>query len=139
VKPEKCSTLVIIKGKVSKRTLKIDGTEITSIAEEPMKYLGKWYNMSLNEQKQIETTTEDLRNRLRKIEKSKIPGRYKAYMVQHMLMPRLMWPLSIYNIPMSKVEEMERQIMGKLKRWLGLPKSWVVDGLYSRSTKLQLT
>ena len=49
-----------------------------------------------------------------------------------------MWPLSIYNVPYSKVEEIQRLITAKLKKWLGLPKSLTVDAIYSTSNKLQL-
>ena len=67
-----------------------------------------------------------------------MPGRYKAWMVQHMLLPRLMWPLSIYNVPVTKVEEIQGWITSSLKRWLGIPKSLSVDCLYTKSGKLQL-
>ena len=49
-----------------------------------------------------------------------------------------MWPLSIYNIPFSKIEEFQRLITAKLKKWLGLPRQLTVDAIYSRSNKLQL-
>ena len=55
-----------------------------------------------------------------------------------MLLPRLMWPMTIYNFPQSKVMEIQRQITAKLKRWLGIPKSLSVDCLHTRSGKLQL-
>ena len=80
----------------------------------------------------------DLKRSLKKIEKCKVPGSYKAWMLQHMLLPRLLWPLTIYNTPSSKVESMQRLITAKLKKWLGIPKSLSVDCLYTRSGKLQL-
>ena len=129
VKTEKCRSLVIIKGEVSKKTPSIGGHPITSITEKPVKYLGKEYNSTLTEKEQIEETMKDLKNSLRKIEKCKVPGRYKAWMVQHMLLPRLLWPLTIYNFPSSKVEAMQRQITAKLKKWLGLPRSLSVECL----------
>ena len=137
-KPEKCRSLVIIKGKVSSKTPYIEGTPITSITEKPVKYLGKVYNKTLNDREQAEEVLEELKQGLRRIQKTKIPGRYKAWIVQHMLLPRLMWPLTIYNIPETKIEEMQRQITASLKRWLGLPKSLSVECFYSRSAKLQL-
>ena len=75
---------------------------------------------------------------LKKMERCKLPGQYKAWMMQHMLLPRMMWPLTIYNIPMTKVEQMQKQITSKLKRWLGLPNSLSVESLYNKSGKLQL-
>ena len=84
---------------------------------------------------------KDLKQGLKRIQKARVPRRYKAWMAQHMLqwlLPRLMWPLTIYNTPESKVEEMQRMITVCLKRWLGLPRSLSVDCFYSRSTKIQL-
>ena len=138
VKPEKCRSLVIIKGVVSQRTPQIQGNPITSITEKPVKYLGKVYNKSLNDQEQAGEVLKELKQGLKKIGKTMIPGRYKAWMVQHMLLPRLMWPLTIYNIPESKVEEMQRLITVRLKSWLGLPRSLSVACMYTRSGKLQL-
>ena len=49
-----------------------------------------------------------------------------------------MWPLTIYNVPATKVREMQNHITAKLKKWLGLPKSLSVECLYTSSGKLQL-
>ena len=138
VKPEKCRSLVIKKGKVSKTTPCIGGNPITSITEKPIKYLGKLYNRALNDKEQTEEVMKDAKQGLRKIGETKIPGRYKAWVVQHMLLPRLMWPLTIYNIPESRVEEIQRLITAHLKKWLGLPKSLSTACMYTRSGRLQL-
>ena len=96
------------------------------------------YTSTLTEQEQIEETCSEVKRSLRKLEKCKVPGRYKAWMIQHMLLPRLLWPLTIYNFPTSTVNSMQRLITTKLKRWLGIPKTLSVDCLYTRSEKLQL-
>ena len=59
-------------------------------------------------------------------------------MFQHMLLPQIMWPLTIYNISESKVVEMQVLITGYLKIWLGLPMSLSTAYLYTRSGRLQL-
>ena len=138
VKPEKCRGLVIVKGEVSQRNLSINGEEITNITKKPVKYLGKTYNMTLGEKQQIEDAVKDISEGLKRIGKSKVPGRYKCWMVQHMLLPRAMWPMTIYNVPLSKVEEVQRKITVAMKRWLRLPMSLSADVLYARTTKLQL-
>ena len=138
IKPEKSRSLVIIGGKVSSKTPSIEGVPITSITEKPVKYLGKLYNKTLNEMEQAAEVLEELKIGLKKIDKTVIAGRYKAWMFQHMLLPRIMWPLTIYNIPESKVEEMQTLITGKLKKWLGLPTSFSAACFYSKSAKLQL-
>ena len=101
VKPEKCRSMVIFKGQISTRAVDIDGKPITYITEKPVKYLGKTYNMTLNERRQTEETIKQAKKDLKKIDKCRVPGRYKGWMLQHMLLPRLMWPLSIYNVPAS--------------------------------------
>ena len=75
---------------------------------------------------------------IKKIDMCKIPGRYKAWILQHMMMPRIMWPLSIYNVPLTTVESLQTKITASLKKWLKLPKSLSSACLYSRSTKLKL-
>ena len=54
-----------------------------------------------------------------------------------MLLPRLMWPLSIYNVPMSFVDKLQNKITAYLKKWLGLPRSMSPACLYSKSAKLR--
>ena len=80
IKPEKSRSLVIIEGKVSDKTPSIEGVPITSITEKPIKYLGKLYNKTLNEQEQAKEVLVDLKQGLKKIERTRIPGRYKAWM-----------------------------------------------------------
>lgn len=41
------------------------------------------------------------------------------------ILPRLLWPLTVYEIPITKVEKLER-----LKQWLGLPRCLSSVGLY---------
>ena len=136
-KPEKCRSLVIFKGKVVNKHIKIKGKPITQLQEKSIKYLGKTYNASLNEKEQVEAVESQLKQDLKKIEKCRLPGRYKAWMLQYMLLPRLMWPLSIYNVPMSFVDRLQNKITTALKRWLGLPRSLSQACLYSKSAKLR--
>ena len=138
VKPGKCRSLVIIKGETSRRTPMMNGNPITSIKDKPVKYLGKTFNQRMDDKDQVEETIEDVKRMLKKIDKCRLPGKYKAWMMQHMLLPRLMWPLTIYNTPLSKVDQIQRLLTGKLKKWLGLPRSLATDCIYSKSGKLRL-
>ena len=130
--------MVIIKGETSRKTPVMDGTQITSIMDQPIKYLGKKYNQRLNDREQVEETIEEVEGMLKKIDRCKLPGKYKAWMVQHMLLPRVMWPLTIYSVPISKVIHIQKMLTGRLKKWLGLPKSFATDCFYSKRGKLQL-
>ncbi len=35
--------------------------------------------------------------------------------------PRILWPLLIYEVPMTVVEGFEQKVSSYLRRWLGLP------------------
>ena len=129
---------MIIKGKVKKRVLKVGGETITPLQELPIKHLGKEYNDTLNEKQQLEFVAKQALESLKKIDRCRLPGRYKAWILQHMMMPKLMWPLSIYNVPLTTVEWLESKITASLKKWLKLPRSLSSSCFYSKTSKLKL-
>lgn len=49
-----------------------------------------------------------------------------------------MWLLTVYEVPVTAVETMERKFNKHLRRWLGIPPSFTSVGLYIRSGQLQL-
>ena len=138
IKPEKCRSLVIIKGEVRKKTPVINDTPIISITEKPEKYLGKVYDQSLGDREQVEEVIKEVKSSLRKIERCRVPGRYKAWILQHMMLPKLLWPLTIYNVQLTKVGQIQRLLTAKFKKLLGLPRSLSEACPYSRTSKLQL-
>ncbi len=48
-----------------------------------------------------------------------------------------MWLLTIYEVPMTSEEGVERQVNKHLRRWLGIPPSFTSIGLYVRPGYLQ--
>ena len=138
VKPSKCRVMVILKGEVKDVPVKWKEQKITSVLEKEIKYLGKTYNHTMTEHQQMDQTTERVKNSLRKIERTPVAGRIKAWMVQNMLLPQLMWPLTIYSFPQYRVEEIERKLTSSLKKFLGIPKALSTELMYARSSVLQL-
>ena len=49
-----------------------------------------------------------------------------------------MWPLRIYNIPLTTIENLQKLLTKVIKKWLGIPKNLSSASLYSKSTKLRL-
>ena len=84
----------------------------------------------------VKNIGEQLEHCLGKIHKSELPGKFKAWCYQHGVVPRIRWPLMMYEVPMSAVEKMESKISSR--KWLGIPPSFTNIGLYGRDTKLQL-
>lgn len=138
-KASKSRSLVISKGKVSNQyRFKVNNEWIPTLSEKPVKCLGKWYRATLNDKISIEETYNQLNEWLKAVEKCGLPGRFKAWIYQHGILPKLLWPLLIYEIPLSHVEKMEILVNKHLKKWLGVPKSFSSIGLFSNSSKLQL-
>ncbi|XP_066299893.1 uncharacterized protein [Branchiostoma lanceolatum] len=138
-KPKKSRCMVIKKGKVTSRfKLEVQGEPIPSIKGNPIKCLGKWYDDTLSDRKNVSSTMMQIEEWLRRIEKSGLPGKFKAWLYQHGMLPRLMWLLTVYEIPLTSVELMERKVNKHLRKWLGVPPSFTSLGLYSKSGQMQL-
>ena len=53
-------------------------------------------------------------------------------------MPRILWPLLVYDIPITTVESLERAISNRLRRWMVLPRCLSGAALYGNSNALRL-
>ncbi len=138
-KPAKSRSLVLKKGKVTDRfRFRLGEHQIPSVTERPVKSLGKVFNCRLNDRDSIKATGADLEGWLRTVDKSGLPGRFKAWVYQHGILPRILWPLLIYEVPMTIVEGFEQKVTSYLRRWLGLPRSLSSIGLYGNTNKLRL-
>jgi hypothetical protein len=138
-KASKSRSLIIKKGRVTEKfKLQVQGEEIPSIVQSPIKCLGKWFDASLKDTGNIQQIRNQLQESLKKIEKSGLPGKFKAWLYQHAVLPRLSWPLMLYEISCTAVEALERTVSRHLRKWLGVPPSFTSIGLYGRSNKLQV-
>ncbi len=117
--PKKPRSLVIQKGKTTGRfQLLVQWEVIPNIQGNPIRFLGKWYDDSLSDKNSISSTRKQVEKWLKKIEKSGLHGKYKCWIYQHGLLPRLMWLLTVYEVLLSTVEEMVRKFNKHLRIWL---------------------
>ena len=138
-KPSKSRSLALKKGKVQDRfRFKVNGEFIPTVTQQPVKSLGKWFRGSLNDRESVAEMRLQTDEWMRTVDRSGLPGKYKAWIYQHGVLPRLLWPLLVYDVPLTTVELLERRMNGYLRRWLGVPRSFASIGLYSSGSKLQL-
>ncbi|KAK7901244.1 hypothetical protein WMY93_018013 [Mugilogobius chulae] len=138
-KPAKSRSLVLKKGKVwEKFRFSIENILIPSITEQPIKSLGKIFDATLKDKVPIKSTCEECEQWLKTVDKTGLPGRFKAWIYQHGILPRILWPLLLYEFPISIITTMERTVSRFLRRWLGLPKSISNIALYGNTCKLKL-
>ena len=138
-KPAKSRSLVLKKGRVADNFhFTLRGTRIPTVTEKPVKSLGKIFDSSLKDAAAVQQAKSDLSTWLTAIDKSGLPGKFKAWMYQHGVLPRILWPLLVYEVPITTVEALEKTISQFLRRWLGLPRSLSSIAFYGHSNKLHL-
>lgn len=55
------------------------------------------------------------------IDKSMLPGKLQIWCLQFRLLPRTMWPLTMYDITLTTVEKLERMVSSYVRKGLGVP------------------
>lgn len=119
-KPTKSRSLSVVKGKLADQRFYIGEEPIPTVAEKPVKTLGSWYDTTLKDTVQIEQLRQDIISGLQKIEKTMLPSRLQLWCLQFGLLPQLMWPLTIYEVPISKVDKLERLVSSFTRKWPGV-------------------
>ena len=137
-KPKKSRSLSLIKGKVIERSYTVANQIIPTVGEEPVKSLGRVYDASMKDSNAVKQVIEMAQNGLNIIDKSRLLGKFKIWCLQFMLIPKLMWPLLIYEVSTSTVEAVERKINKSIRKWLGVPPGLTDVALYCKKSKLQL-
>lgn len=132
IKPSKSRSISIIKGKLSDHRFHIGEEPIPTVSEKPVKSLGRWYDASLKDKEQVEQLRKEVASGLEKIDRTLLPGKLKLWCMQYGLLPRLLWPLTLYEVPLSKVEKLERLVSSYVRKWLGLPRCLSSIGLYGK-------
>jgi len=137
-KPAKSRSLSLRKGKAAPINFFIGEERIPTLNEQPVKSLGRWYKLPLTDRFMGAQVKEELKVGLGAIEGCGLPGKYKAWVYQFALMPRIQWPLLVYDIPLSPVMRMEQMVNVKLRKWLGVPRSFNTNALYANSFAVSL-
>ena len=75
-KPSKSRSLILQKGKIQNRKIRIGEEEIPTIREKPVKSLGKWFRDSLNDREGINEMLSQAERWMESIDKSGLPGKY---------------------------------------------------------------
>ena len=120
----------MIKPKKRQVEFRMAGEIIPTVKEKPVKSLGRWYAGTLNDKGRGMEITKQAEEGLKKIDDSKLPGKYKIWCLQFGLYPRLGWPLLIYEVALSRVEVIERRCNIHIRKWLGLPKMTNNSAMY---------
>ena len=109
-----------------------------NVSEEPVKSLGRWYHSSMKDTKRGQETAKLATEGLLAINRLGLQGKFKVWCLQFMLIPKLLWPLLIYEICSTTVEAIEAKVNKFTRRWLGVPPGLTDVAMYSQKAKLKL-
>ena len=91
-KPTKSRSLVLKKGKVQDRFhFRINGELIPTVTGQPVKSLGKWFRSSLSDKESVTEMQQQCDDWMKAVDKSGLPGKYKTWIYQHGVLPRLLY------------------------------------------------
>ena len=93
--------------------------------------MGRAISFDLTDKNQIEINNSAIWTWLSLTDKSKHREVHKIWILQNILVPRLWWPLLIYEIPISTVLHFEQKISSYLRKWLCIHRSTSNICLYS--------
>ena len=135
LRADKSRSLVLNKGKpVDLEPFVVDGEQIPCLQREPLKTLGRVYDVKLDDAE----SRKDLRSlavqRIHNLDRSWLSGFQKVWALHHVLVAQLQWQLMMYEISLTWVEGLERVFSKFIRKWLGVSKSLTDVALYSKRT-----
>ena len=124
---DKSCSIVIIKGRsinttpfsVSKATDQPEpSSSIPSIHSRTVKFLDRIIDGSLSDRNSSVELEDKLLAGLRTIDKCHFTGSQKLWILQHLLIPRIQWPLLIYEVSISLAFKLEQKVSVFIRKWL---------------------
>ena len=97
-KARKCRSLSLRKGRVVDRWVSVSGERVPTLKEEPVKSLGRWYKVPLNDRGRGREVQRQVEAMLQRIDGTGLRGAQKVWCYEFGLLPRVVWPLTVYGI-----------------------------------------
>ena len=137
-KASKSRSVTIKAGKQRSIKFKIAGDTMPTIAEKSVKSLGRVYEGNLTDWHKGVEIHKETEEGLQSIHKTLLPGKYKVWILQYALYPRILWPLNIYEVGLSRVSKIEQRCNVFIRKWLQLPRMTASAALYKNNGALEL-
>jgi len=106
----------------------INGEAIPTVSEKPVKSLGRWYDGDLKDTVRVGEVRRQAVEGLKSTNSCALPGKLKLWCFQFGLLPRLLWPLAVYEVSLTTVGKLEALLSSYIRRSSCLSRV----GLYSK-------
>ena len=113
-------------------------SSIPSIYSRPVKFLGYIIDGSLSDRNSSVELTNKLFAGFRIIEKSYFTETQNLWILEHLLTPRIQWPLLIYKVLISLAFKLEQKVSVFIRKWLHLHHSTSSLCFYSSASPCPL-
>ena len=137
-KAKKSRSLVLVEGKPKEKHFHIGDEQVPTVKEQPVKSLGRWYRGNLSDRHVGVSLHDEIDRHLQKIDETKLSGKYKVWILQYGLYPRVLWPIAMYEIAYSRMVKIEQRCNVFIRKWLGLPRMITTSALYGLKGPLSL-
>ena len=111
---------------------------IPSIQSRPVRFLGQVIDGSIFDRNSLDELKKKLLDGLNIIDSSHFTGSQKLWFLQHLLIPRIQWPILIYEVPISLVSKLEQKASVYIRKRLKLHKSITSLLFYSSASPCPL-
>ena len=132
IKPKKCRSLSIEKGKPEKIKFVLNGienkvTEVDSVLEKPLKFLGSLVEGICKPSAMFAAIMSKLETKLQNIDKSLLRGEYKLNIYSRYALPSMRYFLSVHQLHATHMQQIDFIAKKYIKRWMGIQKHGVTD------------
>jgi len=127
-----------VEGEEGQVKLRLGGDVIPNVSEKPIKFLGRWIRAEGNDKEITDTTRTLMKTYLDRLDQSYLSGLQKCWGYQYMVLPKLKWPLAIYDIPITTIAKWEQTTNSFLRMWLGVGHTLSNLCLFSQSSSVAL-
>jgi len=133
-KPEKCLSMSMKRQDGGYSTydaeFEIGEAKVPSIIETPMKFLGMYIYVDLDVKEIRLMIEKKLDMMLELTDKDDITGPMKAWVYNNLIISKMSWSFTVYNLPITYVKGLEATCNRYLKRWLGVAHPCTTTVLY---------
>ena len=110
--------------------LSIGGEKIGCLGGTPIKFLGHWIYVNLDDSATRSMIASKLETLLQKVDECPLNGIMKFWIYNHLVTSKVSWELMIYNLPITFVKDFEATCTRYLMKCLGVTRNITVTVLY---------
>ena len=121
LKPSKCRSFSIQKGKPTINHFNIGNKKVPSIQEEEQKFLGKVLFFQGKQSQTYEYIKKEMEKKIKHVHETKIRNEFKLWIYQNYVLPATRFILPIHDITKTDLSKLDNMTHRYIKIWGGLP------------------